>query len=130
MDIIDIYEAIMLELGNFYFKRTSLSYRYLIDAIYIVVINDKKVIRDFNDNVYPQIAERYNTKPQNVMWNITKLLKVMYLNTDMEIIQDYFGISYEGNPSPKAFIILVSYKVQIKIDTENVNAGKDLQYFL
>lgn len=130
MDIKEIYEAIMQELGNFYFKRTSISYQYLIDAIFIVVINDKKVIKDFNENVYPRIAKKYNTKPENVLWCITKLLKVMYLNTDMDKIQSYFGISYEGNPSLKAFIIYISYKVQIKINAENICAGNDLQYFL
>lgn len=108
------YENIMYELGKFNFKRNSISYQYLIDAIYLVTKN-KNSIKDFKSNIYPIIAEKYNTKPENVLWCITKLLKVMYLNTDTRIIREYFCIQSDENPTTKAFIIHVSYKISKKM---------------
>lgn len=107
------YENIMYELGKFNFKRNSISYQYLIDAIYLVT-NNKSAMKDFKSNIYPIIAKKYNTKPENVLWCITKLLKVMYLNTDSKIIKDYFCIQLDENPSTKAFIIHVSYMITRK----------------
>ena len=104
------YENIMYELGKFSFKRNSISYQYLIDAIYLVT-NNRIAMKDFKSNIYPVIAEKYNTKPENVLWCITKLLKVMYLNTDSKIIKDYFCVQSGENPTTKAFIIHVSYKI-------------------
>ena len=110
----EVYEYIMIELGNFNFKRNSMSFQYLIEAIYIVIKN-KNVIKDFNHYVYPTIAEKYETKSENVLWNISKLIKMMYLNTDSNTIKEYFKIQYDENPSAKAFIIFVSYNVVKKI---------------
>lgn len=119
MDIIKIYGEIQNELGKFSFKRTSLSYQYLIDAIFILT-QDRMAMRDFNKYVYPKIAQKYETKPENVLWCITKLLKVMYLNTDASVISEYFGIAIGENPSAKAFIIQISGKV-----LEKFGAGND-----
>lgn len=113
----DVYEYIMIELGNFNFKRNSMSFQYLIEAIYMVVKN-KNVIKDFNHCVYPKIAEKYETKPENVLWNISKLIKMMYLNTDSQTVKDYFKIQYDENPSVKAFIIFISYNVVKKISQQ------------
>ncbi len=125
----EMHEAIIRELGNFNFKRTSMSYQYLIDAI-LLVIDNKTVIKDFKLYVYPNIAEKYDTKPENVLWSITKLLKVMYLNTDANIIKNYFDIAIDENPSTKAFIIHVAYKISKKIIPENTEISSNLQFLL
>ena len=110
MDSSELYKKIIKELNNFSFKRNSLSYQYLIDAIYIVAKNNI-IVKDFKNYVYPQIASKYDTKCENVLWNISKLIRLMYFNTDEKIIKDYFNIEYGENLSPKAFIMYISYKI-------------------
>lgn len=108
--MISVEEKIMIELKNFNFKRNSLAYEYLIDAIKIVV-NDKGVIRDFSKYVYIPIAEKYGTRPQNVLWCLAKLLNLMYFNTNELIIEEYFNTYRYDKPSTKAFIIGVARKI-------------------
>lgn len=103
-------EKIMIELKNFNFKRNSLAYEYLIDTIKIVA-NDRIVIRDFLKYVYKPVAERYKTKPQNVLWCINKLISLMYFNTNDEIVENYFKVNKNNKPSTKAFIIGVAKNI-------------------
>lgn len=109
MNDIEIYEKIISELNNFNFTRRSLSYQYLIEAIYIVATDQKK-IRDFKRFVYSDIAKKYDTGIQNVQWCIEKLLKLMYLNTDEKIIREYFEVGENERLSAKAFIIFIAQK--------------------
>ena len=108
-----IEEMIMFELKNFNFKRNSLGYEYLIDAIKMVVKN-KGVIRDFTEYVYKPVAEKYDTGAKNVLWCICKLLNLMYFNTEEKIIDEYFNTYMHDKPTAKAFIIGVERKVRIE----------------
>ena len=108
-----IEEMIMFELKNFNFKRNSLGYEYLIEAIKIV-ITDKCVIKDFLEYVYKPIAEKYGTKPKNVLWCICKLLNLMYFNTEEKVIERYFNTYKNNKPTSKAFIIGVARKILIE----------------
>lgn len=109
-----LYEYISKELANFKFTRSSISYIYLIEAIKIVSKN-KMVIKDFNKLVYKVIAKKYNTEEKNVNWSISKLLKLMYLNTNEEVIKKYFNLVYDDDKiTTKAFIIFIAYKVNFR----------------
>ncbi len=99
----------MIELKNFNFRRNSLGYEYLIDCIAIVT-NNRRAIKDFSKYVYVPVAEKYGTRPQNVLWCITKLLNLMYFNTEGAIIEKYFN-TY-NKPSTKAFIIGIARKIR------------------
>ncbi|MBR3325558.1 MAG: hypothetical protein IKG14_05925 [Clostridia bacterium] len=106
----NLYEEIITELNYFNFKKNSTSYQYLIDVIYIVV-DKKMIVKNFKNNIYPLIAKKYETKPENVLWCISKMIKLMYLNTDNKKIKEYFNIENGENPSTKAFILYISYKI-------------------
>ena len=108
-----VEEKIILELNTFKFKRNSIAYEYLIDAIKLVVEN-KYVIKNFNDYVYTAIAKKYNTQPQNVLWCLNKLINLMYFNTDENIITNYFNIYKQDKLTTKAFIIEVARKINLK----------------
>ena len=90
MEDITLQDKIYNELSNFNFSRN---------------------IRNFRNGVYTQIAKIYNTKPENVMWGITKTIKMMYLNTDEKIIENYFNLYDDTKPSAKEFIIYIAYRV-------------------
>ena len=83
---------------------------YLIDTIKIIA-NDKMAIKDFLKYVYGPVAERYDTRPQNELWCINKLISLMYFNTDEEVIEKYFNVNKNDKPSTKAFIIGIARKV-------------------
>ena len=104
-------EKVMVELKNFKFKRNSLAYEYLIDAICIVV-NEKDAIKNFSCYVYEPVAKKYNTRPQNVLWCINKLIALMYYNTNEEVIEKYFNTYWFDKPTTKAFIIGIAKKIK------------------
>ena len=62
----DITEQIIVQLNHFKFRRSSISYQYLIDAIYLVV-KDRNVMRDLKKFVYLPIAQKYNTSVNAIM---------------------------------------------------------------
>lgn len=115
MTNIEIYDQIIIELSNFKFNRNSIAYEYLIDAIFIVTKN-RIAIKDFNYYVYSKIGQRYRTKPQNVLWCISKLINLMYINTDENIISDYFKINVEERLSTKAFINGISRNIIKRVE--------------
>ncbi len=117
-----IYEKILFELRNFNFKRNSLAYEYLIDSIKIVIEN-RYVIKDFNNYVYKPIGKKFHTNSNNVLWCLNKLITLMYFNTDEEIINTYFNTYKSVKPTTKAFIIGVAREVIIK---NNIKIKKSL----
>lgn len=107
----EVIEAIMLELNHFRFSRTSISYQYLIEAIYLVIEN-RSSVKNFNKNVYEPISKKYDTKPQNIQWSLSKLISLMYLNTPNSIIFDYFKFYEDERPTLKFFIITIAQNVK------------------
>lgn len=115
-----LVEKIMYELKNFKFKRNSISYEFLIDCILIIIISPWK-IKDFSKYVYEEVAVKYKTEAKNVMWNINKLVNLMYLNTDSKLLEEKLNL-YEGEHlSAKAFIITIARKIRtIMLKSEEI----------
>ena len=107
-----VEKRVIIELNTFKFKRNSIAYEYLIDAIKLV-IEDKCVIKNFNNYVYTPIAKKYNTQPKNVLWCLNKLINLMYFNTDENVITSYFNMYIQDKLTTKAFIIEIARKVNL-----------------
>ncbi len=107
---VKIIDAIIVELNHFRFNRSSVSYQYLIEAIYLVVKSPTS-IKNFNRNVYEPIARKFDTKPENVLWSLNKLIDLMYSNTPSDIIYEYFKFFEDEKPTLKFFIISVARRV-------------------
>lgn len=105
------YNIIINELRYFNFSIDSIAFEYLVDAIYLVT-KDRKRIKNFNQYVYPKIAKKYKTRSENVLWCISKLINIMYENTNQEVINKYFNTYYRRKLSPKLFIIIISNNIQ------------------
>ena len=88
-DDIQILENIMVELNHFKFSRRSLSYQYLIEAIYLVV-KDKTSIRNFNKNIYVPIAKNIEDLLENS--NNANHLLLQYENEFKEFIINFKNI--------------------------------------
>lgn len=106
-------EQIMTELKKFTLKRNSIGYEYLIEAIKIVSVN-KIAIKDFKKYVYLPISKEFETGANNVFWCINKLINLMCINNDENIINDYFRIGKDENLTTKTFIIGVAKKIESK----------------
>ena len=105
-----IIDAIIVELNHFKFRRSSISYQYLIEAIHLVV-KDLTSIKNFNKNIYEPIAKMYMTKPANVQWSLSKLVDLMYSNTPPDVIYEYFKFFMDEKPTLKFFIVTVARNV-------------------
>lgn len=105
-----IINEIIVQLNHFKFRRSSISYQYLIDAIYLVV-KDRNVMKDLKKFVYLPISKKYNTKPENVQWSLSKLIDLMYLNTASDVIFNYFKFFIDEKPTLKFFIVTVARNV-------------------
>lgn len=114
-----IIEQIIIQLNHFKFRRSSISYQYLIDAIYLVV-KDRKVMRDFKKFVYMPISQKYNTKPENIQWNLSKLIDLMYMNTSADVIFDYFKFFMDEKPTLKFFIVSVARNVYEELNNKYI----------
>ena len=114
-----IINEIIIQLNHFKFRRSSISYQYLIDAIYIVV-KDRNTMKDLKKYVYIPISQKYNTKPENVQWTLSKLIDLMYANTPSEIIYNYFKLYMDEKPTLKFFIITIARNVYEKLNDKYI----------
>lgn len=113
----EMYRRILKELRYFNFSINSIAFEYLIDAIYMVT-KDKRKIKNFNKYIYPEIAKKYGTRSENVLWCISKIINIMYENTNIEVIDKYFNTYYKRRLSPKLFIVIISNNVQERLGLE------------
>ena len=105
----------MMELKNFNFKRNSLAFEFLIDEIKLTV-KDITVIKNFSKYVYNIVGKKYHTEAKNILWCTSKLITLMYYNTDEEIIKEYFNTYNLDKPTTKAFIVGIAKKINQKSD--------------
>lgn len=114
-----IINEIIVQLNHFKFRRSSISYQYLIDAIYIVV-KDRNAMKDLKRDVYLPISKKYNAKPENIQWSLNKLIDLMYANTPLEVIYNYFKLYMDEKPTLKFFIVSVARIVYEEINDKYI----------
>lgn len=103
----EIQKNINQELSNFAFNGNSISYEYLVEAIYIVIKNGLNA-KNLKYNVYEPIAMKHHTEIDNVQWCLNKLISLMCINTSQIIIRSYFKSFTYKNISTKTFIMQVA----------------------
>lgn len=70
------------------------------------------IINDLENNVYSQIAEKYNTNIQVVKGNIVNATNYMYNETDVNKVKEYFTFYEDTKPTPKLVINTVLRKIE------------------
>lgn len=102
-----IKNYIIKELLKFRVQRGSKGFKYLVETIYLVII-DIDALDNLSKNVFPIIAKKYKEKsPLNVKWCIDKVIQTMYNNTEMEKISKYFNLEYNIKPSLKCIVYTI-----------------------
>lgn len=92
---------------NFSYKGTV----YLVDAIY--VLYTLKNIKDCNlgKEVYPIVAEHYNTTANNIKCNITNSTDKMFYDCEEKILRAYLKEFRFTKPGPKKIMEAVLKRI-------------------
>lgn len=95
------------ELSKFEFKKYTKGYKYLVETIYLSIINDN-AIDNLTKNVFPKVAEKYKEKFYlNVKWCIEQVVNTMYNNTKIDILCKYFNLDLGLKPSLKFIVYTI-----------------------
>lgn len=106
------------ELNKFNFNIKNAAYKYLKDTI-IEVIKSNTNVFNLERDIYFNISKKYHKNNSKIIkWSIDKLMERMYLNTDIEIICEYFNFKYDTKPSTKFFIYNIAEKYFYKKNKE------------
>ena len=81
---------------------------FLLDSLtYIKSYEGAEYFENLSTDVYPFVARKHNTTPQNVKWSIERSLKYLYQRNESkthEVIEEYFGIKAPEKITPKVLI--------------------------
>lgn len=91
-------------LNQFNFNKNSHSYKYLKDAIYLIIY-EGKINFELENDIYIKVA-KINNKSNGLLikWAIEKLMNNMYMDTKYNVIKNYFNFIEEKKPTTKLFI--------------------------
>ncbi len=99
----NINKYIISELKKFKFNTTSLGFKYIKYAIKIGIENEE-LLRNFNNGLYLKLQNVLNVDKKKIKWNIEKSIDYMYLNTNTNLLTDYFFLDTYKKITPKIFI--------------------------
>ena len=90
-------------------------YQYVRDAI-MMVVQDISLLKAVTTQLYPRIAQKYDTLPTRVERALRHAIEVAWTRGDMEAIQEYFGFtvnSEKGKPTNSEFIAMIADRIKI-----------------
>lgn len=90
-------------------------YQYLRDAI-ILVINEVNLLGAVTKELYPMIAEKYDTTPSRVERAIRHAIELAWDRGNTDMISRYFGYTInleKGKPTNSEFIAMVADRLRI-----------------
>ena len=95
----------MSELEKIHYNFSYIGTEYLIETIYILIINEKVSGYNLEKEIYPLVAKMYQTTIKNVKNNILNATDKMYYDCEEKILKKY--IVYNIKPTPKKIIKFV-----------------------
>lgn len=85
--------------------------KYLEETI-IEVYNVKDIFDgNFEGNIYPIIAKRYNKRANTIYCNIKQATNAMIVNCDEKILIKYFNYNYFVKPKVNEVIFTILHKI-------------------
>lgn len=100
------------ELKQICFGKKYLGFKYLTDVIVIVYFNRSK-INSLIKNVYPIIAQKYNSKERSIKSAINRATEIMYYDCDEKVLKEFLKENYDlKKPKTKEIINKVIYYVE------------------
>lgn len=89
------------------FSSRFCGYRMLLEAIDISIKNDEAVTR-ITQMIYPQVAERFQTKPCNVEKNIRKAIEYFWDHGNRDVYTRVASHKVQYRPTNAEFIAAVT----------------------
>lgn len=99
----------MLNLLNI--SRTSLGYKYLAQAIYMI-LSEGLDVDNLENGLYKKVADNYEVSVLNIKWNIQKAVNSMWRYSEEKGICELLGIKDNRKPTPKLIISALSSKIK------------------
>lgn len=84
---------------------------YLNEIIKYTLTTPTKKISKLEKNIYPKIAEKYNTSAHNIKCRINSATTKMYNNCEIEKLKHYFNFNIDEKPKIKTIINTIIYKI-------------------
>jgi hypothetical protein len=109
------------ELSYLGFKSYHKGTGFIIESIFIVYQQEAHLCDNFEKNIYPIVAERFNTNISNVKSDIIKSINSMYAECEQHKLQKYFHFSTDFRPTTKMII----YTIISNIAQEAQESQKD-----
>ena len=92
-------------------------YFYIREAIYMV-INNVELLSAVTKELYPNIANKYNTTPSRVERAIRHAIEVAWSRGCVETLNSLFGYTTtkdRGKPTNSEFIAMISDKLRMEL---------------
>ena len=96
-------------------------YSYLAYALFLTS-SDETILKSVSKNLYPQIAEKFNTNSACVERSIRHTISRTLLHGNLELQQKLFRYTIspeKGKPTNTEFLSLLSRKLRNNLNTEN-----------
>ena len=107
------------ELNKICFGKKYLGYKYLTDAIVIVYFERNKM-KNLIKNVYPIIAQKYNSKVGSIKSAINRATENMYYDCDEKVLKEFLEEKNDlKKPKTKEIINKIIYYVEKKLKWKN-----------
>lgn len=93
-------------------------YIYLREAI-TMVINDMDYLGAVTKELYPSVAEKFNTTPSRVERAIRHAIEVAWNRGKVDTLENLFGYTvsnHKGKPTNSEFIALIADKIRLEED--------------
>ncbi|MBR4943781.1 MAG: sporulation transcription factor Spo0A [Peptococcaceae bacterium] len=90
-------------------------YQYLRDAI-LMILDNFQLLTCITKELYPQIAEKYETTPSRVERAIRHAIELAWDRGNVDLITEYFGYSInlrKGKPTNSEFLAMVSDRMRL-----------------
>jgi len=97
-------------------------YHYLRDSI-IMAVEDPDIINSVTKQLYPSVAQEYNTTSSRVERAIRHAIEVAWDRGDVDVLNSYFGYTIHntrGKPTNSEFIAMISDKLALELTPMSV----------
>lgn len=109
---LSIEEKIKIELKKLKYNFSYIGTIYIYETILFLYSQSPNKKIKLEKQVYPILANKYNTTINNVKTNIINATNEMYYDCNVEILNKYLGIYYDEKPTPKEVISTIILNIR------------------
>lgn len=102
-----VENQIIRELKKINYNFSYIGTQYIYESILILCTSHQHEKIILEKQVYPLIADKYNTTISNIKTNIVNSTNEMYYDCQKDILNSYLGICENEKPTPKEVISLI-----------------------